>query len=612
MANLKKDINAFGVFSIATGAMISSGIFILPGLAFSKVGSSVFISYFTAGMLGVLGILSMIELATAMPKAGGDYYFINKTFGPLLGSISGFLGLIALSLKSAFAIFGIAEIIFLYTGIPAIISGIVLCILFVILNIVGVKEAAVFQTGMVIMLLLLMTLYIITGIPRLEMSHFNNLGSAKINSILVTSGFIFISFGGLLKVANISEEVSNPKKNLPLGMISSILIVTVLYTLITFIITGTLSPEEFRSSLTPVADSARTTSGTFGYIVILVASTLAFFTTANAGIMAASRYPMALSKDKLLPEKLGRINSKTRTPVVSIIITGIIVILSLLLPLETLVKVASTVILTSYVLTNLAVIIFRESKLTNYRPSFKAPLYPWIQIVSIGLFLFFIIDLGLSAIEISVALVAVGILIYLLYGRRKANHESALLHLMKRIADEKLLTGKFEDEFRDIIINRDNIEQDNFDILIKDARITDLSGKLDFESMLKLVVNDIAEETGMPEEKIIRLFEERQKTSNTALSDFLAIPHIVIDGEDKMFMHVIRAKDGIRFTDEEPSVQAVFLLGGTKDKRTLHLKTIAAIASLISQPKFEEKWKKAEKTVELKNMMLLNSRQRYY
>ena len=113
---LKKGISFFGVFSIASGAMISSGIFILPGLAFSKAGPAVFISYLIAGILGLIGILSVVELSTAMPKAGGDYYFINKTFGPMLGTISGFLGWLALSLKSAFAIFGISEIVYLYAG----------------------------------------------------------------------------------------------------------------------------------------------------------------------------------------------------------------------------------------------------------------------------------------------------------------------------------------------------------------------------------------------------------------------------------------------------------------------------------------------------------------
>ena len=88
---LKKGLNFFAVFSIATGAMISSGIFILPGLAFARTGPAVFISYFLAGILALIGIFSIIELSTAMPKAGGDYYFINRSLGPFIGPISGFL-----------------------------------------------------------------------------------------------------------------------------------------------------------------------------------------------------------------------------------------------------------------------------------------------------------------------------------------------------------------------------------------------------------------------------------------------------------------------------------------------------------------------------------------
>jgi len=76
---LKKGLGFFGVFSIATGAMISSGIFILPGLAFARTGPAVLISYFLAGILALIGIFSVIELSTAMPKAGGDYYFINRS-----------------------------------------------------------------------------------------------------------------------------------------------------------------------------------------------------------------------------------------------------------------------------------------------------------------------------------------------------------------------------------------------------------------------------------------------------------------------------------------------------------------------------------------------------
>lgn len=612
MKKLKKAINAFGVFSIASGAMISSGIFILPGVAYAQTGPWLFLSYLIAGLLGLFGIMSMIELSTAMPKAGGDYFFINKSLGPMIGSLSGFLGWFALSLKSSFAVFGLTEIIYQILGIPPLISGLILCLLFIALNIVGAKEAAVLQIIMVIALLTLMAVFVIAGMRQLNSAYFNFSGKIEINNIFITSGFIFISFGGLLKVANMSEEVINPRKNLPLGMIFSVITVTIVYVLMVVVMTGTLEPQTFSNSLTPVADSARITIGSIGYIIILIASALAFITTANAGIMAASRYPLALSKDRLVPSVLGKVSQRTGSPVISIIITGILIYLSLLLPLEILVKAASTVILSSYVLTNLSVIIFRESKLINYSPSYKAPFYPWLQIVSILLFSFFIVELGLSAIEISLGMFAIGFLVYLLYGRRKAGKESAIIHLLKKIVDKRLLNGTMEDDFREIIIDRDNIEQDNFDKLLKTARIIDLNGHFDYSTMLRIVVPDIAPDLNMPAREIINRFEKRQDSANTALSPFIAIPHIVIDGTEQMFMHIIRASEGINFTKNEPEVKAVFLLGGTKDIKVLHLKTIAAIASLVSQHGFEKKWTEADSEVKLKNLLLVNKRRRYH
>ena len=608
---LKKGISFWGVFSIASGAMISSGIFILPGLAFSKAGPAVFISYLIAGVLGLIGVLSIIELSTAMPKAGGDYFFINKTLGPLFGTISGFLGWLALSLKSAFAIFGLTEILLLYTGINPLLSGLVLCLLFVIVNIIGVKEAAIFQTSMVFGLIALMIVYIIFGLPETNRAYYTPLFSNGVNEVIATSGFVFISFGGLLKVANVAEEVKNPKRNIPLGMISSILVITVLYTMITFIITGTLPPEVFRESMTPVADSAKLIMGKPGYIIITVASMLAFFTTANAGIMAASRYPMALGRDNLLPKSIASVNKKLNTPVVSILITGILIYAALYFPLETLVKSASTVILTSYVLTNLSVIILRESKITNYKPSFRAPLYPWIQILSIILFTFFIIDLGSGAIKISLTFLFIGFCVYIFYGRKNQNTEYALLHLLKRITDKKLTENLLEDELREIIINRDNIEQDGFDALIKDADFIDMKGPADFGHLLNIVSEKLVERTGMERDEILSRFIKRQDDFNTAISDFLAIPHIVIDGEDCMFMIMVRCREGIRFTEAENSVKAVFLLGGTKEKRTLHLKTIASIATLVDAEDFQQNWIQAKNSTEIKNLMLLSGRRRF-
>jgi len=328
--------------------------------------------------------------------------------------------------------------------------------------------------------------------------------------------------------------------------------------------------------------------------------------------MAASRYPMALSRDQLLPHQIGAVSKKYKTPTYAILITGIIIYLSLLLPLEMLVKSASTVILTSYVLTNISVIVLRESKITNYKPSFKAPLYPFLQIACILLFSFFIIDLGADAIEISLGFLFISFCIYIFYGRKINKRESALLYLLKRITDNRLTDNILEDELREILINRDNIEQDDFDDLIKRSKIIDIRGSHDFEKLLDLVVGDLSADIDMTEEDIISRFLKRQEESNTAISDFLAIPHILIDGENKMFLTIIRCKEGIKFTENEDSVKAIFLLGGTGDRRILHLKTIASIATLVGHKEFPDQWLSIDSLLELKNFMILNSRKRFF
>jgi len=608
---LKKGISFLGVFSIASGAMISSGIFILPGMAFAKTGPAVFISYFIAGILGLMGIFSVIELSTAMPKAGGDYYFINKTFGPLLGTISGFFGWFALSLKSSFAIFGIAEIIYLHAGYPIYFSGFFLCLFFVLLNIVGIKEAVIFQFILVAGLLLLMLAYTGVGLTRLQPSYFSPFLTGDVNTIIITSGFIFISFGGLLKVATISEEVINPKRNIPLGMISSIIVVTILYTLITFVITGTLAPSAFKQSLTPVADSAKIIMGIPGYILVIVASLLAFFTTANAGIMSASRYPLALSRDRLFHKKAAIVNDKLKTPIISIIITGALIYLALLLPLEMLVKSASTVILTSYLLTNIAVIILRESNITNYKPSFKAPLYPWLQILCIILFAFFIIDLGLEAIELSLGFLFISLCVYSFYGRNLKKNEYALLYLLKRITDKRLTHNIIENELREILINRDNIEQDSFDALIKNAPLIEIEETIDYETLIKVIAGSMSDKVHITPEEVITQFLKKQNSSNMVVSNFLAIPHIIIEGTNKIFLIIVRSKNGIKFTEDEKRVQAVFLLAGTQDKMLLHFKTLASITTLVSRDKFKKEWIKAENVNSIKNLIILSDRKRY-
>ena len=235
---MKKTIGFISIFCISAGAMISSGLFVLPGLAFAKAGPAVCLSYFIAGCVALTTVLSLSELITAMPKSGGDYFYVSRTFGQLFGTVSGLLSWLALSLKSAFAVIGIAELIYLVSGINLTLSAVILAILFTGINLFGVKEALRFQVVLVIALIGILIAFFGLGMQDVILQRFEPFMSHGMNAVFSTAGFVFVSFGGVLTTASIAGEVRNPSRNIPLGLIGSTIAVTILYTLVTFAVVG--------------------------------------------------------------------------------------------------------------------------------------------------------------------------------------------------------------------------------------------------------------------------------------------------------------------------------------------------------------------------------------
>ncbi|ADO82227.1 amino acid permease [Ilyobacter polytropus] len=631
--NLKKELGFWEVFSIATGAMISSGIFILPGIAFEKAGPSIILSYFLGGILALSGILNVIELATAMPKAGGDYFFVMRTLGPLFGTVSGVLSWFALSLKSAFAILGIASFIdgIFYGSVTAndmFFISIFVTIFFMVLNIIGVDVAAKFEVTLVIILICVMVLYVIVGSSSVDVSRytpfissfedgkikeifpiFKNSGMYK---IVGTTSLIFVSFGGLLKATTVAEEVKDAGNNITKGMIASIMTITILYVLMLTVTVGNIDGGYLAGSLSPISDTAKRVFGPWGYYLINFAALLAFFTTANAGIMAASRYPMALSRDGLVPPIMSTVSIKFKTPVLSILFTGTFIMLSLMLPLELLAKTASAVILLAYMLTSLCVIILRESNVKNYKPIFKAPLYPWLQISCIIIFNYFMFSLGWKVLKINVLLIIISIMVYFLYGKKRTSQEYALLHLLLRITENLGLKHGLEEELRDIIHERDEVELDEFDRLIKNAKILDLKGPVTLDELFDIEARHLTSVVDKPEHELIKLFNDREREFSTAITDFTAIPHIVVDEKDLFYLMVVRCREGIRFNEKRNSVKAVFLFISSPTLRKTHLRTLASIASLTREESYERKWMSAKNENYLRDMILLSKRERIH
>ncbi len=608
---LKKDLNLFDIFCITTGAMLSSGIFLLPALAFAKVGPSVFLSYFVAGVLAAAGMLSQAELTSAMPKSGGTYYFVTRSMGAAIGTVYGLITMLSLALKSAFELISMAAFTSFLIQLDIRIIGLLLCVIFILINILGAKGAGRIQAVLVFLIIPVLLLYSIMGLPHVDVHNFVPFTPNGLLSVFSTAGFVFVSYGGLLKVASIAEEVKDPGRVLPLGMIMSLITIIFLYMGVIFVTTGTLQGDVLSKSLRPVTDGASVFAGKWEVIAVTIVAILGFSSAANAGILGASRYPLALSRDNLLPKFLGKINNRFKSPHNAIILTGFMIAVSLFMKLDIIIKAASSVLILTYIFSCLANIIMRESRLQNYKPQFKAPLYPWVQVFGICGFIFLLIEIGKDALLISVALIVFGFLIYWIFGRIKARREFALLHLIERITAKELTGHSLETELKEVIRERDDIVGDRFDQMIEHSVVLDLDEELSLGEFFRAAVKPLTERVDVDENILFDLLVERENESSTALGPGFAIPHIVIQGEKKFDILIARSRKGVRFSDDAPGVTAVFFLIGTKDERNFHLRALSAIAQIIQDPDFEKKWMSAKNSEVLRDIVLLGERRRH-
>jgi amino acid transporter/mannitol/fructose-specific phosphotransferase system IIA component (Ntr-type) len=620
MAQLRKQLGSLDVFAVAAGAMISSGLFVLPAIAFTKAGPAVILSYLFASILIIPSVLSKAELATAMPRAGGTYFFVERSLGPILGLFSGLAGWFSLALKSAFAVVGIAVLVevVLRRVFPTQLEpwhlkaiAALCCIGFTALNIFSVKLTSRFQVLLVGILLTILALFVLFGAGAVEAVRYKGFLEKGWSAVFATAGLVFISFGGLTKVASIAEEVKHPGRNLPLGMILAWLVVTVFYIGVIIITVGVVDDRELVGNLLPISLAASKFMGLPGFAILGFAAIAAFVTTANGGILAASRSPMAMSRDQLLPPLLARVSSRFKTPHISILLTGIFMIAAIVfLDIEVLVKTASTLMIILFILVNASVIIMRESRIQSYRPMFKSPLYPYIHIFAIIAYGALIIDMGLVPLLITAGFIGLSAAWYWLYVYRRVSRASAVMHVVERVTDRELKTVTLENELRDILLERDNIIEDRFDQLIRECEILDIQGEENAEKIFRQVSTILAERLGTNEFVLFEKFLHREAEGGTVVQPGFAIPHIVVEGKNKFDILLVRARDGINFPHAPDPVKIMFVLAGSKDERNYHLRALMAIAQIAQEKHFEQRWLAARDTQGLRNLILLSTRKR--
>ncbi|MBI9016721.1 MAG: amino acid permease [Phycisphaerae bacterium] len=620
MSDLKKQLGLLHVFSVATGAMISSGLFILPALAFSKAGPAMIFSYLFASIMILPSVLSNAELTTAMPKAGGIYFHVERSLGSMLGLFVGLTGWFSLTLKSSFAVLGLA--ILVQIVLPMIspfeldswhlkIIASLCCLGFTAINLFSVEHTSRLQNWLVFILLSILLVFICYGFVQINTKYYQGFFDKGWPAIFATSGMVFVSFGGLTKADSIAEEVKNPGRNIPLGVFLAWTVASVFYLAIVTIIVGVMPADQLSQSQLPVSHAAQNIMGIPGFVILSVAAIAAFATTANGGILSASRAPMAMARDQLLPSVVGNINKRFNTPHVSIVLTGLsMAAVIILLDLEALVKTASTIMILLFILANISVIVMRESKLQSYRPKFKSPLYPYVHIIAIVLYVILIIDMGMATLLIAVGFALFSITWYYIYIAKRASRTSAVMHIVNRITSRELKTESLEDELRNIVLERDEIIEDRFDQLVRDCEILDISYEQTADEAFHVIAELLSPRLNISPAKLYEKFLDRQEQGSTIIQPGMSIPHIIVDGENIFDILPVRCISGIKFPESEDPVKVMFVLVGSRDQRNYHLRALMTIAQISQEDKFESRWFAAKDPSDIRNLILLSKRKR--
>ncbi|MHA1447633.1 MAG: APC family permease [Candidatus Heimdallarchaeaceae archaeon] len=386
---LSKELGLKEALGIAVGALIGGGVFSVLGIVINNTGPMAFLSFILAGVVSSFTAYSYVHLALRYPKAGGAFIYAQQAFKKKW--FSGFLGIIlwfgyTFSISLYAMTFGryLGEVLpifgekvlwefhppfgaFDYTVTSsAFIYQLISILLFIGLNMLGVKESSRAQNLLVLAKVSILVFYIITGIFAVQKTNFSlsSTFGQTIIPVITSSVLIFVSMEGFEILSNSVEEMKNPERDLPIGMYLSIIIVLILYVSVAVITVGILGSDVGEMGEVILTHAARQSFlKETGAIIMAIAAIISAASAINATLMGSSRLSYMLSHERIIPKAFAKINPKTRVPMRAIIISGILsMIFVLLFSLEVVAMAASVIFMIIFGAVNASGIKLLEGK----------------------------------------------------------------------------------------------------------------------------------------------------------------------------------------------------------------------------------------------------------
>ncbi|HZA81022.1 MAG TPA: amino acid permease [Actinomycetes bacterium] len=454
---LKKDLSAWDLTVFGIGVIIGTGIFVLTGIAAAtKAGPAVSLSFVLAGVACALAALCYAEFASTVPVAGSAYTFSYASLGELIAWIIGWDLVLEFALGAAAVSAGWAQYFASVLPVPESIAGegsvnlvaaaIVLALTAIM--IVGVKLSSRFNAVMVAIKLAVVLLFIVAGVARIKAANWSPFipppgkapeaanatatGSPLIQVLfgieplsygLLGIGFgaaiVFFAFIGFDVVATTAEETRRPQRDMPIGILASLAICTVLYVVVSMVLTGIVKYTDLNTAA-PMADALKAVG--YDWIAGLVSlGALAGLTTVILVLMMGqSRVLFAMSRDRLLPGWLSAVHPSFRTPWLISLITGLaIAVIAAFLPLSTLADMVNIGTLFAFVLVSIGVVVLRRTR-PDLPRAFRTPWVPVVPILAVVACVFLMLNLGTLTWWRFLVWMAIGLVLYFLYGSRRS------------------------------------------------------------------------------------------------------------------------------------------------------------------------------------------------
>ncbi len=434
---LKKELGAFDLSMLGIGAIIGTGIFVLTGVAAAEhAGPALVVSFILSGLACVFAALCYAEFASTVPVSGSAYTYSYATFGELVAWILGWdlileYGLACSAVASGWsgyfqgllAGFGIHFPKVLtsaydpangtYIDLPAIL----ITFLISFLLIQGVKKSARFNSIIVLVKLAVVILFIAVGVWYVKPSNWTPFMPFGFKGVATGAATVFFAYIGFDAVSTAAEEVKNPQRNMPIGIIASLLVCTVLYIIVSAILTG-IVPYTHLDVKNPVAFALNYIHQDWAAGFISLGAIAGITTVLLVMIYGQTRLFYAISRDGMLPKVLSKVDKQTQTPVLNTWITCVLVsIFAGLVPLGRLAELTNIGTLFAFMTVSVGILYVRKTKGAP-TSGFKVPFVPWIPILAFIFCGYLALQLpSLTWISFFVWLV-IGLTVYFGYGRK--------------------------------------------------------------------------------------------------------------------------------------------------------------------------------------------------